>query len=112
MIEVDSRRQAVHAELERVRETFAAHIGAMTPDDLGAPSNGTRWTNEQLLFHMLFGYLLVRRLTWMVKLLGRLPRGSTRPFAALRRRVRATLSFIRRSASSAPGAACHPRGSP
>lgn len=83
MIEVDSRRQAVHAELERVRETFAAHIGAMTPDDLGAPSNGTRWTNEQLLFHMLFGYLLVRRLTWMVKLLGRLPRGSTKPFAAL-----------------------------
>ena len=23
-------------------------------------SNGTRWTNRELLFHMLFGYLIVR----------------------------------------------------
>jgi hypothetical protein len=30
---------------------------------------------------MLFGYLLVRSLTWMVKLLGRLPRPTTKPFA-------------------------------
>lgn len=75
--------QAVHAELGRVRLTFARHVAEMTPDDLRARSNGTRWTNRQLLFHMLFGYLLVRNLLWMVKLLGQLPRGATKPFAAV-----------------------------
>jgi hypothetical protein len=29
--------------------------------DLGRPSNGARGTNEQLLFHMLLGYLIMRR---------------------------------------------------
>jgi DinB superfamily len=80
---MDPDREAVHAELERVRETFARHVVEMTHEDLMRQSNGTRWTNRQLLFHMLFGYLLVRNLLWMVKLLGRLPRSSTRPFAGL-----------------------------
>lgn len=79
----DADRQAIHAELERVRQTFARHVAQMNHEDLRRQSNGTRWTNRQLLFHMLFGYLLVRRLLWMVKILGRLPRSTTRPFAAL-----------------------------
>lgn len=76
-------KAAVHAELSRVRATFARHVAQMTTADLRGRSIGTRWTNRQLLFHMLFGYLLVRRLTWMVKLLGRLPRRATKPFAAV-----------------------------
>jgi hypothetical protein len=58
---LDTRRQTVHAELERVREVFASHVAAMGPEDLRAVSDGTRWTNQDLLFHMLFGYLVVRR---------------------------------------------------
>ena len=80
---MDANLQAVRDELERVRTTFAADIASMTAEDLRARSDGTRWTNRQLLFHMLFGYLLVRRLLWLVKLLGRLPRSATRPFASL-----------------------------
>jgi hypothetical protein len=76
-------RQAAHAELERVRHRFADHVEQMTREDLRERSDGTRWTNRQLLFHMLFGYLLVRTLVWMVKVLGRLPRWTTKPFAAL-----------------------------
>lgn len=30
------------------------------------PSNGTRWTNKQLLFHMLLGYLILRALRLLV----------------------------------------------
>ena len=43
---LDVRRQEVHAELERVRRTFAQHVAQMTPADLGRASNGTRWTNR------------------------------------------------------------------
>ncbi|MFB4320582.1 hypothetical protein [Actinomadura sp. 21ATH] len=41
--------------------------------DLARRSDGTRWTNEQLLFHMMFGYLVVLRLLVLVRLIGRLP---------------------------------------
>ncbi|WP_413785757.1 DinB family protein [Intrasporangium zincisolvens] len=51
--------------------------------ELRRGSNGTRWTNEQLLFHMLFGYLLVRNLLWLVRAFGRLPDAASRGFAAL-----------------------------
>ena len=37
------------------------------------PTRGTRWTNEQLSFHMVFGYMIVHRLLILVKLFSRLP---------------------------------------
>ncbi|MGZ4565730.1 MAG: hypothetical protein ACXVFZ_02740 [Blastococcus sp.] len=46
-------------------------------------SAGTRWTNEQLLFHMVFGFLVVRRLLLLVRAFGRLPAPLGHGFAAL-----------------------------
>ena len=73
----------MHDELDRVRRTFARHVAEMTPEDLDRPSDGTKWTNRELLFHMLFGYLVVRRLLPLVKGLGLLPPRASKPFAAL-----------------------------
>ncbi|MEW2354548.1 hypothetical protein [Spirillospora sp. NPDC029432] len=44
-----------------------------TAADLARRSDGTRWTNEQLLFHMVFGYMIVLRLLVLVRLIDRLP---------------------------------------
>jgi hypothetical protein len=55
-------RQAVHQELERARATFHDLHAQATPADLERRSDGTRWTNQQLLFHMLLGYLIIRAL--------------------------------------------------
>ena len=76
-------RPLVHGELARTRRTFARHVAEMTPEELSRPSSGTDWTNRELLFHMLFGYLVVRRLLPLVKALGHLPPRSSKPFAAL-----------------------------
>ena len=80
---MDSVREDVHDEMERVRRVFALHVVEMSAEDYRRRSNGTRWTNRQLLFHMLFGYLLVRTLLVMVKVLGRAPSKTTKPLAAL-----------------------------
>jgi hypothetical protein len=48
---------------------------------LRRPSHGTRWTNEQLLFHMLFGYLIMRALLTLVRLFSRFPAGVSRTYA-------------------------------
>ncbi len=62
--------------------TFRNLVERASVEDLGRPSNGTKWTNEQLLFHMLFGYLVVARLRILVKVFGRLPDRAGRTFAA------------------------------
>ena len=75
--------QEIAAELGRVRADFRRLVEGATEDELRAPSSGTRWTNRQLLFHMLFGYLLVRNLLPLVWLVSRLPSAVSRSFAAL-----------------------------
>jgi DinB superfamily len=76
-------RQAVHDELERARASFHLLMSQASPADLRRASDGTRWTNRQLLFHMLFGYLVVRALLGLVRLFGRLPDSASRRFAGL-----------------------------
>ena len=74
-------REAVHNEMERARLTFSDLVRQAAPADMRRRSNGTRWTNRQLLFHMLFGYLIVRSLMPLVHGFGHLPAGWSRRFA-------------------------------
>jgi hypothetical protein len=67
-------------EMRRAQTDFHQYINGASLDDLRRRSNGTRWTNRQLLFHMLFGYIIVRTLMPLVHALGRL--GYGRGFAA------------------------------
>jgi hypothetical protein len=76
-------RESVHEELERARETFHRILDGASPQALGQPTNGTRWTNLQMLFHMLLGYLVVRTLLPLVRTLGRLPDRGSRLFAGV-----------------------------
>jgi len=53
---------AISAELRRSQTDFHVLVAGATPADLRRRTNGTRWTNRQLLWHMVFGYLIVRTL--------------------------------------------------
>ena len=70
-------------ELEQARLAFHRLLDRASAADLRRGSHGTRWTNEQLLFHMLFGYLIVRALRPLVKGFDRLPDGVGRAYARL-----------------------------
>jgi hypothetical protein len=75
-------RAAVIDEMEQARNSFRQLLTDASSASLRRPSNGTRWTNRQLLFHMLFGYLIVRTLLPLVRAFGRRPDGWSRRFAA------------------------------
>ena len=75
-------RQAVVDEMERARTDFHRLLDCATSAELRQPTKGTKWTNEQLLFHMLFGYLIVRTLLPLVRVLSRAPRPVSAGFAA------------------------------
>jgi len=72
----------IRSEMDRVRDDFREVLDSATVRELRRPSNGTKWTNEQLLFHMVFGYLLVRNLLVLVRGFSQLPDDASRRFAA------------------------------
>jgi len=76
-------RAALRAEMEQARHDFRRLAGDATPADLRRPSDGTKWTNQQLLFHMLFGYLIVRALLVLARVFGLLPDRASKAFARL-----------------------------
>lgn len=67
-------------EMRRARAEFHRIVATAAPEDLARRSDGTRWTNRQLLFHMVLGYGVVGTLLPVVRTLGRL--GHSRGFAA------------------------------
>lgn len=71
------------AEYNRARTDLDAWLGSATAADLRRRSNGTKWTNEKLLFHMVFGYMVVRALLPLVHIISRLPQPVGKAFAAL-----------------------------
>jgi hypothetical protein len=72
----------IAADLERARIKFHRLLAMAERHDAWAkPTCGTRWTNEQLLFHMVFGYMIVQRLLILVKVFSRLPDSVSRTYA-------------------------------
>ena len=66
-------RASLASELERARSDFHTLLTMVGDGEWTQPTEGTRWTNEQLLFHMVFGYLVVQRLLILVRVLSHLP---------------------------------------
>ena len=76
-------KKQICAEMDRVRSDYRQLLDTATVAELRQPTDGTKWNNEQLLFHMLFGYLLVRNLRLLIWGFSRLPNVASRRFAAL-----------------------------
>jgi hypothetical protein len=72
---------SIAEEMRGTRQDFHRLIDGATTAELRNRSDGTRWTNDQLLFHMLFGYLVVRALLWLVRGFSILPSNYSRGFA-------------------------------
>ena len=88
-------RLAVCAEMQQARRDFRVLLAeAAASGALRRRSEGTRWTNQQLLFHMLFGYLVVRALLVLVRVFGRLPDGMSRVFARLLESARGPFHLV------------------
>lgn len=72
---------SIAEEMRGTRVDFRRLVDGATTAELRMGSNGTRWTNDQLLFHMLFGYLVVRVLLRLVRGFSALPDRYSRRFA-------------------------------
>jgi hypothetical protein len=69
--------------MAHIRQDFRQLITHACAGDMRRPTDGTKWNNGQLLFHMLLGYLIVRPLLPLTRLFGRLPGPAGAGFAWL-----------------------------
>jgi len=74
-------RQAISREMDVARSRLHELLAGADASGLCRRSDGTRWTNEQLLFHMVFGYQVVRVLLPLVRVVSRLPAPVGQSFA-------------------------------
>jgi len=84
--------QQIDAEMRRAQAEFHQLLTDASPEELRRPTDGTRWTNRQLLFHIVLGYGVVRTLLPLVRALGRL--GHSRGFAAILNAARRPFHWI------------------
>jgi hypothetical protein len=77
-----SARDNVHRELLAAPADYRTLVSTADSARLRQRTHGTRWTNQEMLFHLLIGYLVVRTLLPMMALISRLPPGFGRGFAA------------------------------
>jgi hypothetical protein len=87
-------RRAIADEMDQAQQTFHRLLEHATDADLRRRSDGRKWTNEQLLFHMLFGYLVTRALLGLARVFGRLPDGASKAFAQLLDAIRGPFHLI------------------
>jgi hypothetical protein len=90
----DLDRAAIRGEMEEARQDFHRLLDHASATDLRRPSDRTKWTSQQLLFHMLFGYLVVRALLMLAHAFGRLPDPASKAFAHLLDAVRGPFNVI------------------
>ena len=102
-------KEAVHTELDRARVAFHQLLDGASAEALRRPSNGTRWTNRQLLFHMLLGYLIIRALLALVRIFGRLPAGASRAYARLLNAATRPFDAVNYAGSALGGTVLTPR---
>ena len=75
--------QSIRSELDSAHSSFHALLDSLPEEDLHTQSLNPGWTNGEILAHMLFGFILVNVLLPMARIWGRLPKGSSKPFAWL-----------------------------
>ena len=74
-------RKRIRDELAETRRQFHALLDSLSAADWDAPSRNPAWTNGQLVFHMLFAFMLIPWLFWLIRFWSRLPDGYSRAFA-------------------------------
>ena len=81
--DTSSKRAILRAELEAAREEFHAMVAGVSERGWNEPSHNPGWTNGQVLFHVLLGFILVLPLARLLVLFGHLPRVFGRAFAGM-----------------------------
>lgn len=87
-------KDSIQTELDATRGTFHTLLDSLTEEDMHRQSLNPGWTNGEIMAHMTFGFLILNVLMPIARLWGRLPKGSSKPFAWLLNTLTAPFNWI------------------
>jgi len=93
----------VRATIEWIQDDFDRILSIVTPEQLDAPTAGTRWTNRELLFHLWFGQRITRAFLALIGGFSRLPPSASRVWAQILTAATRPYEWINYAASAAGG---------
>ncbi|MCT9624804.1 DinB family protein [Pseudarthrobacter equi] len=104
-----SSADPVRAELLWIAADFSKIVHTASALELGWPSNGTRWTNRQLLFHMALGQNITLSAIPLFGLFSRLPPAASRNWSHLLDSCAGPYNWINWAGSAAAGRVLPPQ---
>jgi DinB superfamily len=81
--DIETRREHLRCDLEAARRDFHEMVASISEQWWAKPSHNPGWTNGQLIFHVLLGFILVLPLASILVFFGHLPAVYSRIFAAI-----------------------------
>ncbi len=77
----DETKSDIKAKLAQSRSEFHALLASLSEEDLKRRSKNEGWTNGEILFHMVFAFILILTLAPMIRFWSRLPKQYSKKFA-------------------------------
>jgi DinB superfamily len=81
--DIETRREHLRCDLEAARRDFHEMVASISEQWWAKPSHNPGWTNGQLIFHVLLGFILVLPLASILVFFGHLPAVCSRTFAEI-----------------------------
>jgi hypothetical protein len=79
----EAQRGRLRSDLDAVRGEFHAMVASISEREWAEPSQNPGWTNGQIVFHVLLGFILVVPLARLLVFFGHLPALCSRIFAGI-----------------------------
>ncbi|WP_369046195.1 DinB family protein [Sinomonas sp. P10A9] len=102
-MESRSSRDAVRDGLLWIADDFTRIVDGLDPAELGSPTRGTRWTNRQLLFHLVLGQKITGASIPLIGTFARMPPGVSRSWSRLLEACSRPYNWINWAGSAAAG---------
>ena len=100
----------VRADLLWIAADFGSIVQNALPAELDHPTTGTRWTNRQLLFHMVLGQNIALSAIPLLGLFSRLPPAASRNWSRLLDSCAGPYNWVNWAGSAAAGQVLKPQG--
>ena len=82
-LNLEARRAQLRADLELARQEFHTLVSSIPDQAWTQPSRNAGWNNDQLVFHILLGFILVQPLSFVLIFFGHLPDVCSQIFAGI-----------------------------
>src|SRR5215213_9738038 len=77
----DETRSVIRSRLDQARSEFHELLSSLSEADLKRRSKNEGWTNGEILFHIMFAFILILTLVPMLRFWSRLPKRYSKVFA-------------------------------